>query len=142
MACPYFFPAARLDQSSWAIPPRLPLGDAYGGECRAPASGPQPDEERVRQVCNVGYGRNCCERFPQQAVVEAIRFHIVEDTNALLRIQYVLEKECWPAGNGLLECATESRAIRGADDEILRRQATAFVESYLRRKKQELASGA
>ena len=135
MACPYFFPVARFEFSSWAVPPRLPLGDPYTGECRAAETAFQPEEARVRHICNLGYSRGRCDRFPEASETNAVRFHVAADAGELIRIQYVFEKDCWPQGHGVLECAgATGKLSSGPDDEILRRQATAFVESYLRRK--------
>jgi hypothetical protein len=134
MACPYFYPVARFEASPWVVPPRLPLGDAYTGECRAPGAETAPDETHVREICNVGYGRGCCDRFPDTARADAVRFHIVEDAGELIRIQYVFEKECWPGEHGVLECTAARQVASAVNDEILREQATAFLESYLRRR--------
>ena len=147
MACPYFYPTARLDHGSWVVPPRLPLGDAYAGECRAQAGEPcsneaQPDESHVREICNSGYGRGKCSRFPQGAPADAVRVHIAKDKKTLVRIQYVQEKDSWPVQHGVAEFVTASREIRGVDNMILRAQTAAFVESYLRRKNLTLASTA
>ena len=141
MACPYFFPTARLDNGSWVIPPRVPLGDAYAGECRAMPEGFQPGESHLRNFCNVGYGRGACVHFPRDAGGDAIRFHLREESSALIRIQYVVEKECWPAGGAALEYSIVSREIQGSADPIVARQAAVFVESYLRRKEQVLGAG-
>ncbi|HUA20116.1 MAG TPA: hypothetical protein VMB25_15315 [Bryobacteraceae bacterium] len=132
MACPYFYPLARFENSPWAVPPRLPLGDAYAGECRAPGAA-APDENRMREVCNVGYGRKRCEWFPEASATDAVRFHISEDSGKLVRIQYVFEKDCWPGENGFLECRAGGD-FAGAPDETLQRQAEAFLHSYWRRR--------
>jgi len=87
----------------------------------------------VRQVCNLGYGRGCCDRFPQSAAVDAVRFHVSNDRGKLVRIQYVFEKDCWPKEHGAFECVN-SVVSSGPDDEVLRKQAAAFLESYLRRR--------
>jgi len=135
MACPYFYPAARFESDSWAIPPRLPLGDAYAGECRASNQPFQPDESQVREVCNLGYGRGRCSRFPADAKADAVRFHIAEDGAALIRIQYVFEKDCWPQSHGLLDCVNPTGDVSsGPEDPILRKQAVAFAASYARRR--------
>ena len=111
MACPYFYPVARFETSSWVVPPRLPLGDPYSGECRAADTAFQPDETRLRQICNLGYGRSRCDRFPERALTDAVRFHVAHDAGELIR-----------------------NLSSGPDDQILRKQAAAFIESYLRRK--------
>jgi len=132
MACPYFYPVARFENSSWAVPPRLPLGDAYTGECRAPGA-TSPDEACMREVCNLGYGRNRCEQFPEASPADAVRFHVNEDTGTLIRIQYIFERDCWPGDHGLLECSSGCD-VPEAPNQILQRQAQAFLESYLRRR--------
>jgi hypothetical protein len=111
----------------------LPLGDPYNGECRAGAAAFQPEETRVRQVCNLGYGRGCCDQFPESAAADAVRFHVSHDRGKLIRIQYIFEKECWPKDRGVFEYAGQA-VSKGPDDEVLRKQASAFLESYLRRK--------
>ena len=132
MACPFFYPTTRLENTGWVVPPRLPLGDAFAGECRAGANAIQPDEAHARQICNTGYGRGCCERFPHDAAVDAVRFHVARDTGERILIQYVFEKDCWPIENGQLEFAAAPDEIRGSPETILRGQAAAFLESYLR----------
>ena len=133
MACPYFYPVARFEAGPWTVPPRLPLGDAYSGECRAPGGTAQPDETRLREVCNLGYGRDRCEQFPTASPADAVRFHMREDTGNLIRIQYVFERDCWPGEHGLLEFSSAGN-FPGEPGPTLRRQAQAFVESYLRRR--------
>jgi hypothetical protein len=126
MACPYFYPVARFESSPWSVPPRLPLGDAFSGECRAPGSSAPLEETHVREVCNVGYGRGRCDHFPALSAADAIRFHVASDAGELIKIQYVFEKDCWPAGHGEIDFA--------AAPSTLRRQAEAFLESYTRRR--------
>lgn len=135
MACPYFYPVARFESRPWTVPPRVPLGDAFFGECRAPGA-TQPDESRMRELCNVGYGRYGCELFPADSSADAVRFHVAKDTGKLIQIQYVFEKDCWP-----MECGTfDHHVTRGFSSapagDTLRRQAEAYIESYLRRRSQ------
>jgi hypothetical protein len=135
MACPYFYPTSRLEGGGWGVAPRLPLGDAYGGECRAEDATFEPDEKRTRQTCNVGYARGRCERFPPDAHADAVRFHVAEDAGERIRIQYIFEKDCWPGEHGVLEYSVGERRFTGSGgDGILRIQAGVFLESYLRRR--------
>jgi hypothetical protein len=131
MACPYFFPLARLDDRTWVVAPRLPLGDPYTGECRAQPVAITPDEPTLRQLCNRGYGRGPCERVPETAPSDAVRFHVASQDGSRLGIQYVFEKDCWPLRHGVLEYSEGS--VGSGQDAILERQAMAFAESYLRR---------
>jgi len=134
MACPYFYPVARFESSSWLVSPRLPLGDAYAGECRAGASAFQPDETRLRETCNLGYGRSVCDCFPQDATADAVRFHVAKDSGGLIHIRYVFEKDCWPLQHGDLAWAETSRQLSGSENAVLKSQAAAFLESYLKRR--------
>ena len=137
MACPYFYPLARLDTNYWAVPPRCPLGDAFSGECRAANASSQPDETILRQYCNFGYGRGQCGCFPNIAETDAVRFHIAGECGQSIRIQYVLEKNCWPTIYGTADFSmTTDEFVAGPEDEILRRQVAVFIESYRRRKTQ------
>lgn len=131
MACPYFFPLARIDDRTWAVLPRLPLGDPHTGECRAHAAAITPGETTLRQLCNRGYGRGTCERFPQTAPSDAVRFHVSRHEGSALSIQYVFERDCWPLRYGVLEYTDGT--VGSGQDAILERQAIAFAESYLRR---------
>jgi len=135
MACPFFYPTARLEDNGGATAPRLPLGDAYSGECRATDAAFYPDESRTRETCNVGYARGCCDRFPGESHADAVRFHVAEDARERIRIQYIFEKDCWPAEHGVLEYLVEERRFTGSGGAgILRVQAGVFLESYLRRR--------
>jgi len=79
----------------------------------------------MRAVCNPGYGRHSCEQFPASSAADAIRFHVAKDAGELIHIQYVCEKDCWPREHG---------DAANLANEILRRQAEVFLESYLRRR--------
>ena len=58
-----------------ALKMRLPLGRAYRGRCHAPAAaGAQP-----LKLCNLGYARGRCERFPPSHDVDANRFSRASD---------------------------------------------------------------
>ena len=134
MACPYFFPFERIENSGFTVPPRLPLGDAYSGECRADATAHTPAEALLGRACNGGYGRAVCDRFPIDACGDAVRFHLSGSEGRTLRVQYVIEKDCWPATHGVLTyCESEGRFMDLHANAVLQRQAEAFVESYLRR---------
>ena len=135
MACPFFYPIARFETSTWVVPPRLPLGDPYSGECRASDAVYQPDETHIREICNLGYGRSRCDRFPEASSRDAVRFNITQDAGELIRIQYVFEKDCWPEAHGVMECSASTGEVsEGPDDAVLKKQAGAFVASYARRR--------
>jgi len=94
----------------------------------------QPNETRMREVCNLGLGRHGCEQFPQGSAADAIRFHVAKDAGELINIQYVFEKDCWPAEHGTFDYTMTRGFASSLPAETLRRQAEAFVETYLRRR--------
>lgn len=106
MPCPFFEPCVVLETGPWTHRPRLPLGEAYSGICRAgrsgeAASGEAPSEDRQRELCNHGYARGVCERFPVSCAADAVRFSVTSEQP--LRLIYILEKdyaplEAWRAG--------------------------------------------
>jgi hypothetical protein len=134
MACPYFYPVARLEEDLWAVPPRLPLGDAYMGECRSGDVPHQPPDTLIRTSCNSGYPRGKCDCFPQDSRADALRFSVAADQGDGIRLQYIFEKDCWPLDHGEL-CYSVSQHSFASEpaDQIVARQAAAFLESYLRR---------
>ncbi len=118
MACPLFKPVRRLDAGGWDPPPRLPLGDAWAGECTAGCA-EQPAESTQREVCNCGYARERCEHFPAAMEVDAVRFSMSLDG----RLVYIFEKDHAPLENGEIDPATDPREPLGS-------LARAFSESY------------
>ena len=126
MACPFFKPLRRLDSGGWNPAPRLPLGDAWGGECTARGAW-APPETVQRELCNCGYARGRCEHFLAGAAADAVRFSMVAAVGAAQeRLIYILEKDHAPVEHGAIDCSTDPR-------EPLASQARAFVESYRRR---------
>jgi len=127
MACPYFYPVEARPGS-----PMLPLGDWWQGECRAGG-----ETEIDLAHCNMGYARGRCPRFPQDEGADAIRFTISRHEEAVLRIYYVAERDHHPFKQGPLEFSLSHHALVDPPPEAaLARQAEAYAESYLRRKKE------
>jgi hypothetical protein len=136
MACPYFYPSS----PQAAVPePRnamLPLGDAWTGVCHAvPGSPCQPDPASTRPLCNLGYARGRCDRFPSHSGPDAVRFTIQGDTGLSLHVYYVLERDHHPFAHGPLEYLLDTASFSHSPaTESLDRQARAYIASYLRRK--------
>ena len=120
MACPLFKPVRKLDAGGWDPAPRLPLGDAWAGECTAECT-EQPAESTQREVCNCGYARGRCEHFPAAMEADAVRFSMGADGRTI----YIFEKDHAPLEHGEIAAATDSR-------EPLASLARAFKESYRR----------
>jgi len=134
MACPYFYPVERT-RASDVRDAMLPLGDAWSGFCRAlPGLSTPPDEAGVRPLCNLGYARGNCARFPATNGPDAVRFTIARDAGATIGIAYVIERDHHPFAHGRLEYSTASGLLIDSPSDLLARQAQAYAESYRRRK--------
>jgi len=113
------------------------LGDSFGGACHAhPAEVIEPPEaQHQRDLCNCGYARGRCDRFPGGNAPDAVRFSVTDDTPARLLVVYVVEKDHAPAEFGTLEYLIADARLDGpVISDILALQARAFLESYLRRR--------
>ena len=118
MACPLFKPVRRLDAGGWDPAPRLPLGDAWAGDCTAGCV-EQPAESTQREFCNSGYARGRCEHFPATMEADAVRFSM----GAEGRLIYIFEMDHAPLEHGEIDAATDPR-------EPLASLAWAFGESH------------
>ncbi len=123
--CPYFLPKEALKETGWAVPPRTPLGVLCAGECHA---GPVP-QPASHVLCNFGYARGVCERFPSKAPADAIRFVITARDADVIHVRYLFERACSPQSHGtLVYYASEGRLVGAEGSPILGGQ----VESFLR----------
>ncbi len=102
MACPFFEPQQPLP--AWDHP-RTTLGRLFGGCCRAP--GATPEALADTSVCNAGYARGRCPRFPQDHPVDAVRFSIsyaahpvTGDGSSGAELLYILEARHAPLDHG------------------------------------------
>jgi hypothetical protein len=136
VACPFFVPSRRLEIAGWVRPPRFPLGDLFFGACHAHATEViEPPESRQRELCNCGYARGRCDRFPGDGAADAVRFSVTDDTPNRLIVVYVVEKDHAPAEYGTLEYSVgDSRLDGPVISDVLAQQARAFLDSFLRRR--------
>lgn len=141
MACPYFFPVEPRSHENNPLHAMLPLGATWTGLCRAaPERDSQPDDAILRTLCNLGYARGDCARFPGDDGPDAVRFTISQDDGTSLRIYYVIERDHHPFAHGSLDYSLACGGFAEPPSaETMCRQASAYVESYLRRKSE--ASG-
>jgi len=115
----------------------LPLGGVWNGICRAVCDQPwQPDDDRLPILCNLGYARGNCDRFPAEGP-DAVRFTISQDQGSSVRVYYVIERDHHPISHGPLEYSRALGAFAGSSaGQSVTRQAEAYVASYLRRKEE------
>ena len=143
MACPYFFPAEPLPWSRWPGKLRPPLGELYGGECRARSDPLSPSERLLVDCCNLGYARTECSRFPNGDGPDAVRFGLSADDGRIVAVAYVVERVHLPLRHGTLRYCRASKTWSGLDaDRLLARQAEAYLASYLRSKGEEPGAAA
>ena len=135
MCCPHFLPERRAAGPNEGAGP-LPLGDEWQGICGAdhPPAGPLSGPAALR-LCNMGYARGTCSRFPAAEGPDAVRFIVSRDDGDVIRIQFVEERDHHPYRNGWLEYSRSGAAFAGSPEPNLARQARAYTESYLRRLK-------
>ena len=135
MACPYFYPVASSVRGSGPETAMLPLGDQWAGVCRAAPDSPcRPGETTLRPLCNLGYARGACARFPPGEGPDAVRFTVRAADGAAVHLYYVVERDHHPFAHGPLEYSLASKSlVAPPPSENLNRQAQAYVESYLRR---------
>lgn len=97
-----------------------------------------PDDTRLHRLCNLGYARGVCDRFPhaEGQGPDAVRFTISEDSESLVRLYYVIERDHHPFAHGPLDYSTAQQALDAGSSASpsLARQAEAYAGSYLRRK--------
>ena len=136
MACPYFYPVTASAGSAM-----LPLGDWWTGACHALPGAPQDagtiGGTTCGTMCNLGYARGECARFPVGEGPDAVRFTISSHDASAIGIYYVVERDHHPFAHGRLTFSLTAAAfVVPPESATLTRQAQAYVESYLRRKQE------
>jgi hypothetical protein len=135
MACPYFDPVRPRTIALGAPGAMLPLGDDWLGLCCATGQPWEPDQTSLATLCNLGYARGSCPRFPEGDGPDAVRFTISRDDGRSVQVCYAIERDHHPFAHGGLEFSRAAAAFTAPPPaEILHRQARAYVTSYLRRK--------
>jgi hypothetical protein len=131
VACPFFY--ATHCHSNWMSPRPVPLGDVYAGECRAQAEPYVPGEQEL-VLCNLGYAREECPRFPAAAQADQTRFCLAACEPDRVVIRWVQERAHLPLHSGAVEFDLERQVWLAAHpDPVIQRQAEAYLEAYLRR---------
>jgi hypothetical protein len=137
VACPFFHPTEPFEDGAWLTPPRLPLGDPCKGRCTADPGAPvEPPMDDLRRLCNLGYARGACSRFPATAEApDAVRFSVARDRQDLIELIYIVEKDYGPVRHGPLVWETVAgNFTANIDSPALEAQARRFVESYVKRR--------
>ena len=131
MACPFFEPLQPLGRELWLHAPRFPLGEAYRGLCHAASEPFEPPESAQEELCNCGYARGRCDRFPRESA-DAVRFSIESENDQRLRVIYIFERRHAPETHGVIEYSKLSATFEAELDRRLFALASAFIRSHLR----------
>jgi hypothetical protein len=85
-------------------------------------------------MCNFGYARETCARFPAGDGPDAVRFNIGRNDGVTIRLDCVLEKDHRPHYYGRFEYSLAAASFASPlPGRAIQRQAEAYVASYLRR---------
>jgi hypothetical protein len=122
MACPFFRPLRPIEWSSG----RAPLGAMFEGEC-------ERNGTAEARCCNFGYARGLCSHFPDGSAADSVRFSVAGNTDGIVRIVWILEKDHSPVEHGFLEYTESTGAFVAEPAGVLAFQARVFIENYLRR---------
>jgi len=135
MSCPYFDPVTPRSPGDPATS-MLPLGDRWAGACLAiPAEPYSPDEPSLATLCNLGYARESCSRFPRAEGPDAVRFTVAAASPEAVDLYYVIERDHHPFAHGPLTYRLPDGPFTPAPaSETLAAQARAYIASFLHRK--------
>jgi hypothetical protein len=122
-------------EADWPFPQRLPLGAGWSGTCTAPGhAGVQPNENELKDGCNLGYAKKC-DRLPPERHADAVRFVLGEQCDGVLRVLFACERDYLPAGHGELRFNTVNGAwtLKHSDPRI-QRMAKCYVQAQMERR--------
>ena len=141
LACPFFMPQHRCENSSWPHPSRLPLGDGWIGYCTAPGhEGEIPELSVLQEGCNLGYASGCSRR-PSDRQWDSVRFQVTRSGDRRLLLAFACERDHRPESYGTLEYDLLSLGwIIPHEDARIQKMAQCYVEAYLSRRNSIRAS--
>jgi len=132
-------PVKRMDDGGWMHPARLPLGGGWSGHCTAPGhEGALPEEQQLRDCCNLGYAHACSFR-PAEPQYDSIRFGVTREIDERVVVCYVFEKQHQPGEHGIIEFSRTSGWVHPHPDQRVQKMAECYLDSYLMRKNAAVA---
>lgn len=134
MSCPFFMPTERADDIAFQHPARLPLGSSWRGSCLASTHEQGTLSSIELESCNLGYAKSC-PRLPKERACDAVRFAVVNESQEVISLQFVLEKAYLPTSHGVLAYDRRSQCWSSSHSDLsIQRKAECFLQSYLDRK--------
>jgi hypothetical protein len=135
VACPFFMPTDKSEESAWLHPGRLPLGGVWQGVCTAGEEVVTPDGQQLNDYCSLGYA-TACPHLPRRRAADAVRFSIANDCSGRIQIRYTFELAHHPGEHGTLEYdAVSCRWMKAHPDGRVQKMAECHLESYLSKKR-------
>ena len=135
VACPFFYPAEKINTIAWKFPSRLPLGAGHCGTCRAGTEQITPGDSELRDFCNLGYASGCAN-LPAERSADCLRFVVAKDEAGRIVLNYIFERDHTPVEHGRVEYDCESGAWPAAlNDKCAQRQAECYLAVYLERRR-------
>jgi hypothetical protein len=133
MPCPYFEPQT-VEASPQHGNARLPLIEEYDGTCHAAAEPFAAPQEQRFGCCNHGYSHARCGHFPASETRSAFRYTVLKDSEKVLEIICIEERDYTPVRWHPARYLPESGTFEGEiADACMRAQALAFCRSYTER---------
>jgi hypothetical protein len=100
----------------------------------------EPDDACLA-LCNLGYARGTCARFPSSTPADAARFAIARDGGHFLVIQFALERGHRPLDHGEIQYRLAEDVFHPPlPDTPFAAQLRAYAASFLRRKRDAAGS--
>lgn len=120
-------PTSRTQAGAFTHPSRLPLAGGWEGTCSAP--GHVGEIPGAFEACNLGYA-SACPWLPAERAADAVRFAVVQESEARTLLVYVCEKDHQPADHGKLEFLVHNgECVRPHADSRIQKMAECFLAS-------------
>ena len=103
----------------------MPLGASWSGVCSLAVPEEIPERD-LREMCNLGYARGRCARFPLADQADAHRFSVGSRDGGEVSVIYVIEKAHAPIAHGMLRLS-EGACVEEAPNPQIESQARAFA---------------
>ena len=133
MACPYFEPRS-VAASPLHANARLPLVEEYEGLCLAAAEPFTAPADTQFRLCNQGYPRGGCERFPSDETRSCLRYELLSRNENTLEVMIIAERDYAPVDWRVVRYSTATGAEEPEiSDACMRAQLAAFCRAYLNR---------